>query len=97
MGYKLITPQMRREPSTWMHSYWEHPELKGAKRVLCEEHQLTYHCSWNSLIPVVEKTFQFPAYPNLHMKLNDALLTLNIEEVYDAVFEIIKKLKDGDE
>ena len=56
MGYKLVTPDMRSNPSEWKLSYWENPEFKGSsKGVLCSEKGLSYHCSWNWLMKVVEK------------------------------------------
>jgi hypothetical protein len=56
MGYTLITPEMRKYPEDWKCSYWENPEFKGSsKEVLCSEKGLSYDCSWNWLMSVVEK------------------------------------------
>ena len=50
--------------------------------------ELQYHNSWEWLIPVVDKCFQ---EEGKHYVINDALLTINIDEVYDAVVEFIKQ------
>ena len=46
-----------------------------------------YHSNWN-VMRVVEKCFQEDGN---HYVLNDALLTINEEEIYDAVVEFIKQ------
>ena len=59
---------------------------------------MMFHSSWDWLMPVVEKCFQ-NQNQNLGLKikpffkLNDALLTTNIDEVYKAVINIIKQIK----
>jgi len=52
------------------------------------ESQLNYHESWDWLIPVVDKCFQ---EEGKHYVINDALLTINIDEVYEAVVKFIKE------
>tara|TARA_R100001463_G_scaffold129669_2_gene188642 strand:+ start:131 stop:370 length:240 start_codon:yes stop_codon:yes gene_type:complete len=54
-------------------------------------HESNYHCSWNWLMPVAEKclTTDEPS-DGQHYFINDALLTCNIEVVYDRVVEFIK-------
>jgi hypothetical protein len=52
--------------------------------------ELPFHSSWDLLMPVVEKCLTIPHEGNLHMKLNDALLTLNIKEVWLVVIEFIE-------
>ena len=54
---------------------------------------LYFNTSWDWLMPVVEKCFQIELKGNLFFKLNDALLTTNIDEVYKAVINIIKQIK----
>ena len=54
-------------------------------------HKMEYHVSWDWLIPVVEKCFQ---EDGKHYVINDALLTTNIEEVYDAVVNFIRENTD---
>jgi len=49
---------------------------------------LHYHSSWDWLIPVVDKCFQ---KEGKHYLINDALLTINIYEVHEAVVEFIKQ------
>jgi len=53
-----------------------------------EEHELSYEKSWDWLIPVVDKCFQ---EEGKHYLINDALLTINIDEVYEAVVKFIKE------
>ncbi len=52
------------------------------------EQDLAYHISWDWLIPVVEKCFQ---KEGKHYLINDALLTINIDEVHEAVVKFIKQ------
>jgi hypothetical protein len=47
-----------------------------------------YHCNWN-VMKVLAKCFQEEGN---HYVLNDALLTINEEEIYKAVVEFIKQL-----
>ena len=53
-----------------------------------EEHELSYEKSWDWLMPVVEKCFQ---EEGKHYMINDALLTINIDEVHEAVVKFIKE------
>jgi hypothetical protein len=56
MGYKLITPEMRRHPENWKYSYWENPDDDDVvRKVLGEEDSLDYDSSYNSLMRVVDK------------------------------------------
>jgi len=57
---------------------------------------LKYHTSWDWLIPVAEKclTTDEPS-DGQHYFINDALLTCNIEEVYEAVVKFIKTYNNG--
>jgi hypothetical protein len=50
--------------------------------------KLRFHYDWNWLIAVVDKCFQ---EEGKHYMINDALLTINIEEVYDAVVKFIEE------
>ena len=54
--------------------------------------ELKYHTSWDWLMPVAEKclTTDEPS-DGQHYFINDALLTCNIEVVYDRVVEFIKE------
>lgn len=53
--------------------------------------QMEYHQSWNWLMPVVEKCLTTDEKTDgQHYFINDALLTCNIEVVYDRVVEFIK-------
>jgi len=55
MGYKLITPKMRRNPESWKYSYWENPDAPTPHKVLGSEDSLDYDSSYNSLMRVVDK------------------------------------------
>lgn len=55
---------------------------------LIEGQRGDYHTSWDWLIPVVEKCFQ---EEGKHYLINDALLTINIDEVHEAVVKFIKE------
>ena len=54
---------------------------------------LKYDISWDWLVPVVVECFNRFANTDTidHMRLNDALLTCNIKELYEAVVEFIKE------
>lgn len=62
------------------------------------ENELQYHEEWNWLMPVVKKCFQSTLeygeviYPLPYHKINNALLTVNREDVYTEVVEFIKYL-----
>lgn len=53
LGYKLITPDMRKDPNKWNMSYWQknYPEKQD---VLCSEKYLSFHSDWNWLMEAVE-------------------------------------------
>jgi len=53
-----------------------------------EEPYLPFDKDWNWLIAVVDKCFQ---EEGKHYMINDALLTINIDEVHEAVVEFIKE------
>lgn len=55
LGYKLITPTMRKNPSRWVNSYWEKEDNDGKIIVLSEEKHLKFHNSYQHLMPVIEK------------------------------------------
>ena len=55
---------------------------------LIEGQRGDYHTSWDWLIHVVEKCFQEEGKNYL---INDTLLTINIDEVHEAVVKFIKE------
>ena len=56
---------------------------------------LYFDSSWDWLMPVMDKCFDIHLEhsDDLSFLLNDALLTTNIDEVYKAVVEFIKRTK----
>ena len=53
--------------------------------------EMKFHSSWDWLMPVVEKCLTTDEKTDgQHYFINDALLTCNIEVVYDRVVEFIK-------
>ena len=85
LGWKLITPEMRRRPETWTLGYWEREELEmweedGVQhsepmmRTLCAEHKLKYHNSWDWLMPVFHKITK--------MIYNDSPSNITNEQLY---------------
>ena len=54
--------------------------------------ELKFHISWDWLMPVVIKCFEVFGDTDTidYMRLNDAILTCNIDEVYQVVVEFIK-------
>lgn len=61
------------------------------------ENDLKYHSSWDWLMPVAERclTTNEPT-DGQHYFINDALLTCNIDVVYDRVVEFIKEYNFGE-
>ena len=60
--------------------------------------ELQYHLSWDWLMPVAEKCLTSDEKTDgQHYFINDALLTCNIEVVYDRVVEFIKDYNNGKE
>ena len=59
----------------------------------------SYHTSWDWLMPVVIECFErFGNTDTIdYMRLNDALLTCNIDELYKVVVEFIKEYNDTKE
>jgi len=62
-----------------------------------EEHELSYDVSWDWLMPVVIECFnRFSNTDTIdHMRLNDALLTCNINELHEAVVDFIKQYNNA--
>ena len=57
--------------------------------------EMKFHSSWNWLMPVVEKCLATDEKTDgQHYFINDALLTCNIEVVYDRVVEFIKDCEE---
>lgn len=66
------------------------PKFKKAR-----SNKLLYNTSWDWLMPVVQKCFdtQQPS-EGQHYFINESLLTMDIEVVYDRVVEFIKEYND---
>ena len=71
-------------------------EFMGVKYPMLKGSDLQYHTSWDWLMPVVQKCFdtQQPE-EGQHYFINESLLTMDIEVVYDRVVEFIKTYNDG--
>ena len=71
-----------------MYEYYDNDFQDGSYKIK----DLQYHKSWDWLMPVVVECFErFGNTDTIdYMKLNDALLTCNIEELYKTVVEFIK-------
>ena len=52
-----------------------------------EEHQLSYHNSWDWLMPVINKCYQ----EHMSKHISDAVMTCDISEAYQVVVEFIKE------
>lgn len=96
MGYKLITPEMRKEPETWTHSYWQ-KDYPQRQDVLCEEKYLNYNASWDWIIPIcikcreIAKEYEdYSIEASTYNNIKFHLLTLNLENVWYKVIEFIK-------
>jgi len=99
LGYKLIKPKDRKDPSTWKRAYWENRELHP--RVLGSFNSLYFHKSWNALMPIVAKcsainknTFSTEfkhIWNSIFSDLSTAFLNDDIISVYNAVIRYIKE------
>ena len=71
-------------------------EFMGVKYPMLKGSDLQYDTSWDWLMPVVQKCFdtQQPE-EGQHYFINESLLTMDIEVVYDRVVEFIKTYNDG--
>ena len=58
------------------------------------ENELQYHTSWDWLMPVVQKVSSLCDEPCELDNMKHALLTGDIESVYDDVVEFIKQYND---
>ena len=78
-GTKYLSPSLQEPESIGLGTYVDADEMR-------------YHQSWDWLMPVVVECFErFGNTDTIdYMKLNDALLTCNIEELYKAVVEFIE-------
>jgi len=68
-------------------------KLNDIRTEFYEVHELQYHTSWDWLMPVVIKCFEIFGNTDTidYTKLNDALLTCNIDELHRVVVELIKQ------
>ena len=60
------------------------------------EHELKYHTSWDWLMPVIEKCVRTGDDTDKWDNIFNALTTLSIKEVYEAVVEFIKQYNNED-
>ena len=65
LDYELISPCMRKNPSNWTHSYWEHKDrnngtVRVADKVLCADGCLPFASDWNALMRVIYKIQSLP-------------------------------------
>ena len=59
-----------------------------SKEIYQKHHKSNYHCSWNWLIPVVQKIEQ--DYEGVPQEIINISLYSDINEVYKAVVQFIK-------
>jgi len=84
IALKVITIDQSGEP------------LKVVSTECFTENELSYHTSWDWLMPVVERCLCTDEKTDgQHYFINDSLLSCNIEVVYDRVVEFIKDYNDG--
>ncbi len=67
-------------------------DLKSTGLSIFKESDYKYHSSWDWLMPATEKCLiTDEPTDGQHYFINDALLTCNIDVVYDRVVEFIKE------
>ena len=85
------------ENNTLIAEFMGHPKIANDedKRDYLED-CVKYHTSWDWLMPVVQKCFdtQQPS-EGQHYFINESLLTMKIEVVYDRVVEFIKQYNES--
>lgn len=91
MGLPLVPCSIGTENGMVCEGY-QHP--KGDTPFTADG--LQYKYSWDWLMPVVIECFNRFANTDTidHMKLNDALLTCNINELHEAVVDFIRQHND---
>jgi hypothetical protein len=105
MGYKLVTPEMRKHPEEWISSYWENPDFNGSsKGVLCSENGLQYNTNWNWIMEVVEKINSVDVYKNnpsettlaiIREEIRAFLGMSNKEAVVHSIWEFLNLYNDN--
>ena len=86
MGYKVMEEEK--------FLTYDYPKGTDLTKIMVDV-AMKYHTSWDWLMPVVEKCFdtQQPS-EGQHYFINESLLTMKIEVVYDRVVEFIKTYND---
>lgn len=61
------------------------------KEIYQKHHESNYHCSWDWLMPVIDKCYQ----EHMSKHIADAVMTCNIDEAYQVVVKFIKEYNRG--
>lgn len=93
LDYELISPCMRKNPSNWTHSYWEHKDrnkgtVRVADKVLCADGCLPFASDWNALMRVIYKIQSLPLDTNTHNVWNLQFRTPR-EEVMQTIYSFL--------
>lgn len=94
-GNKLIAEFMHSKGEEGGYWWYAGNPTDNAVRIMYTEYSAKYHSSWDWLMPVVEKCFAVydtveSAHSNHQFVLNDAILTLNIDEIWKTVVWFIE-------
>jgi len=90
---KLIAEFMELETETFSSGIVNYYHQDIAEGSFFEEHELSYNLSWDWLMPVVDKCFQ---YGELHNSYREEIIAslsgvIDIEDTYDAVVQFINQ------
>ena len=104
LGYELITPDKRRNPSEWSYSYWEHKNkanVHTSKKVLGRDEYLQFHFDWNWIMEVLEKIYSLDIYYDKYIMYNSSQFTdgkielsTNKGAVVQAIWEFLNWYKN---
>lgn len=80
LGYKLITPDNRKNPERWSSSYWEHPSKSNTAplgRILGQDEYLEFHSDLNWIMEVADEIFAqgFRKYSYTHEEHSRCVFT----------------------
>lgn len=96
MGYKLVTPEMRKHPEEWISSYWENPDFNGSsKGVLCSENGLQYNTNWNWIMEVVENIKNLNIKSKEYDHLTHLFITSSKKRIVQAIWEFLNWYNDN--
>lgn len=105
MGYHLITPDMRKHPENWEHSYWEKDDEGDKPYVAIPDRGASWRSiDYNLLIEIIKKIdkdihTEFLREGSeeymIYWTLMDAVFYQDIDHLYENIVILLKWLKEN--